>query len=367
LAHDNEEHSADQHGHHAAGDGRDHEGEHGQDHGHAGPVWLESIRQLLPFGHSHDAARIDAALEMSDRGIRSLQLSLMVLLATASFQLVITFFSGSTALLTDTLHNASDALTAVPLWIAFSLGRRQPTRRFTYGYGRAEDLAGIFIVGMILLSAGVAGYESARKIIEPAAVTNVGWVIVAAIVGFLGNEAVALYRTRVGREIGSAALVADGQHARADGLTSLAVLVGAVGLLLGAKWADPLVGLAITLAIIWVGKDAAQTMWHRLMDAVDPEVAESIERAARIDGVVDAGEVRVRWLGHRLQAELRITVDEDLPTSESHRLAEEVRHTLFHAQPQLAVVNIHVDPCGHGGDETHDLTSHHTRVLDASA
>jgi cation diffusion facilitator family transporter len=186
--------------------------------------------------------------------------------------------------------------------------------------------------------------------------------MVAAIVGFLGNEAVAVLRIRVGRQIGSAALVADGQHARVDGLTSLAVLVGALGVLAGFRLADPLVGLLITVAILFIVKDTAITMWRRLMDAVEPEVVDNIERtAAAVPGVEGVHDVRVRWLGHKLQAELHATVDEELPTRESHRIVEEVRHALFHAQPRLAVVNVHVDPCGHGGEDAHALTAHHTQ------
>ncbi len=340
--------------------GHDHPHEHDHEHEHGAFGWLS---ELLPFGHRHSHAEvnIDAALETSDRGIWALKVSLLGLGATALFQVVVVLMSGSVALLADTLHNFSDALTAVPLWIAFVLGRRAATRRFTYGYGRAEDLAGVVIVGMIFASAVVAGYESYQKFVHPQLLDNVGWVIAAAIIGFLGNEAVAVLRIRVGREIGSAALIADGQHARIDGLTSLAVLFGALGSLAGFPLADPIVGLLITLAILFIVKDAALMMLQRLMDAVDPEVVENIEQvASHISQVRDVHDVRVRWLGHKLQAELHIMVDEDLPTRESHRIVEEVRHALFHAQPRLASINVHVDPCGHNGHDPHELTAHHT-------
>ncbi len=338
--------------------------EHGHDHGRPeGPLgWL---RELLPFGHghSHGEVNVDTAMETSDRGIWALKVSLVGLGATALFQVVIVLISGSVALLADTIHNFSDALTAVPLWIAFVLGRRLASRRYTYGYGRAEDIAGVIIVFMILASALIAGYESYQKFINPQALSHVEWVIVAAIVGFLGNEAVAVFRIRVGNEIGSAALVADGQHARVDGITSLAVLFGAIGGLLGFPLADPIIGMLITVAILFIVKDAALTMYRRLMDAVDPEIVDRIEQtAASVPGTGDVHDVRVRWLGHRLQTELHITVDEDLPTRESHRIVEEVRHALFHAQPKLAVVNVHVDPCGHNGEDAHSLTQHHGAV-----
>jgi cation diffusion facilitator family transporter len=279
---------------------------------------------------------------------------------TAAFQVVIVAISGSVALLADTIHNFSDALTAVPLGIAFVLGRRAANRRYTYGYARAEDIAGVIIVGMIFFSALVAGYESYLKFIAPEPLANVGWVIVAALVGFAGNEAVAIFRIRVGREIGSAALIADGQHARVDGLTSLAVLVGALGSVLGYPIMDPIIGLLITVMILFIVKDTAVTMWHRLMDAVEPELVNSLERQARkVVGVQDVHDVRMRWLGHKLHADLHITVDEDLPTRESHRIAEEVRHELLHAQSKLSIVTVHVDPCGHCGEDPHEIVAHH--------
>lgn len=322
-------------------------------------LWGQVRGLLRP--HSHDAAdSVDAQLESSARGIWALKVSLLGLLATAGFQVVVVLISGSVALLADTIHNFSDALTAVPLWIAFVLGRRAATSRYTYGYGRAEDLAGVFIVLMIAASAGLAGWESVQRLLNPQPIANLGWVMVAAVVGFAGNEAVAVFRIRVGNEIGSAALVADGHHARADGFTSLAVLPGAIGVLAGFPLADPLVGLGITVAILFVLRDAGLQMWHRLMDAADPDVVQSLTReAAMVEGVQQVDDVRLRWLGHRLEADMRIVVDEDLPTRDSHRLAEEVRHRLFHVQPKLASIIVHVDPCGHSGDDLHGGTAHH--------
>jgi cation diffusion facilitator family transporter len=334
---------------------------HNHDHGRQG--WL---KEAIPFlhGHSHGEANVDAALESSARGIWALKVSLLVLGATALFQLVIVLISGSVGLLADTIHNVGDALTAVPLWIAFVVGRRAANRRYTYGYGRAEDVAGVVIVGLIFVSALIAAFESIQKLLHPQSLSNIGWVMAAAVIGFLGNEAVAQFRMRVGREIGSAALVADGQHARVDGFTSLAVLVGALGVVAGFPLADPIVGLLITIAILFIVKDTARTMWHRLMDAVEPEVVDTIEQtAAAVPGVEDVHDVRVRWLGHTLGAELHATVDETLPTRASHAIAEEVRHQLFHTLPRLGGVTVHVDPCGHGGDDPHGLTAHHAQPM----
>jgi cation diffusion facilitator family transporter len=303
---------------------------------------------------------VDSAFEESERGLWALKVSLAGLGLTAAIQLVIALISGSAGLLADTIHNASDALTAIPLAIAFVLGKRPPTRRYTYGYGRAEDVAGVTIVGMIFISALVAAYTSLQKLLHPQPLHYLGWVMAAAVVGFLGNEGVAVLRIRVGREIGSAALIADGKHARVDGLTSLAVLVGALGVWAGFSLADPLVGLLITVAILAIVKDAALTMWWRLMDAVDPEVVDGIEQvAAGVAGVEGVHDVRVRWLGHKLQAELHVVVDEEMSTRDSHDILEQVRHALLHAQPRLTVINVHADPCGHGGADPHALTAHH--------
>jgi cation diffusion facilitator family transporter len=297
-------------------------------------------------------------METNTRGVWALKVSLMGLGATALFQLVIVLLSGSAGLLADSIHNVADAFTAVPLWIAFAASRRPATRRYTYGYGRAEDIAGVIIVLVIFLSSLAAGYESAQKLLHPEPLRDAGWVIAAALVGFVGNEGVAVLRIRIGRQIGSAALLADGQHARVDGWTSLAVLLGAVGSLLGWPLADPIIGILITLVILFIIRDSAVMMWRRLMDAVEPPHVGTVEREARaIAGVEDVHGVRLRWIGHTLSTELHITVDEDLPTWESHQIAEQVRQVLFNAQPRVARAMVHVDPCGHGGKDHHAACS----------
>ncbi|MEO3809494.1 cation diffusion facilitator family transporter [Sphaerisporangium sp. B11E5] len=316
-------------------------------------------RVLVP--HSHDSAdRTDAALEGSERGMRVLAVSFAVLVGTAAVQAVVVGVSGSVALLGDTLHNFADALTAVPLAIAFSLGRRAATRRFTYGYGRAEDLAGIVIVLVIAASAALAGFEAVRRLLHPQDVHALGWVAAAALIGFAGNEWVARYRIRVGREIGSAALVADGLHARADGFTSLAVLLGAGGAALGFPLADPLVGLLITGAICFVLRDAAREIYHRLMDAVDPSLIDAAERILlAVPGVRGAGAVRLRWIGHALHAEVEILVDHDLTLVEAHAVAVETEHRLIHHLPRLRAATVHTDPHDPTGADHHAALSTH--------
>lgn len=337
----------------------------GDDHAHE-PGLLGKLLEWVPFlhGHKHADITLDAAIEGSARGIKTLKLSLLILGATALFQVVIVIASGSVALLADTVHNLTDAMTAIPLWIAFVLGRRDPTRRFTYGYGRAEDIAGVFILLVILSSAAFAAYESYDRIINPRGLDNLVWVIIAAVVGFAGNEYVAVLRINTGKAIGSAALVADGEHARVDGLTSLAVLIGALGVAAGFDLADPIIGLIISVAILFIAKDVAMSMLHRVMDAVEPDLVEELERvaddAARgLRGVRGVSDLRVRWLGHALQSELSLTVDQRLSTRQSHDYAEEVRHAMFHARPELTSIIIHVEPDGDGGDDPHFMTAHH--------
>lgn len=162
------------------------------------------------LGHSHTHGTIDPALLTTERGIWAVKWSFIGLAATAIFQGVIVFFSGSVALLADTIHNIADAATAIPLWIAFTLARRQPSPRFTHGYGRVEDVAGLIIVLTILFSAVLAGYQSINRLMHPQTIQHLGAVAVASLIGFAGNEIVAVFRIRVGKEINSAALVADG-------------------------------------------------------------------------------------------------------------------------------------------------------------
>jgi cation diffusion facilitator family transporter len=369
--HDLDHHHADDHGHghdhphdhpHNGDAGHDdqthgHDHPHDHDHEHRGGV-IGTIESLF-IGHRHET-NVDASLEGSAEGIRAVKLSLAGLAVTAAIQLAIVLLSGSAGLLADTIHNFSDALTAIPLGLAFVVGRRPANTSYTYGYGRAEDLAGVAVVLIIFASAVLAFWESLQRLFHPAPLPYVGVVMAAAVVGFLGNEGVAWLRTRTGRKIGSAALEADGQHARADGYTSLGVLVGAVAVWLGAPIADPIVGMLISVAILVVSKDTAVAMWRRLMDAVDPSLVARVERAAlATPGVQSIEDLRVRWLGHRLWAELHAVVDEDLPLRDAHAVAEDLRHRLYHAVPQLAETSVHLDPCGHSGADAHAVTQHH--------
>ena len=307
----------------------DHSGD-GHTHAHEHAGGLRGVLTGIFRPHSHDAAdSIDSVLESSERGIRAVKISFLVLLVTAVLQVAIVVLTGSVALLADTFHNFSDALTAIPLFLAFKLSRRPSTRRYTYGFGRAEDLAGIFVILMITISAVMAGWEAIDRLIHPRPVEHLGILFAAGTIGFLGNELVALYRIREGNAIGSAALVADGYHARTDGFTSLAVAFGAVGVALGFEWADPIIGLLISFAILVVLMSAATQIYERLMDAVDPTLVTKIEhQAEQVDSVRSVSNVRVRWVGHRLMADLTIEVDGSLTVAQGHAVATAVRSRL---------------------------------------
>jgi cation diffusion facilitator family transporter len=323
-----------------------HDHNHGHDHGYQHGTGLRGVVREMFVPHSHDPAdSVDDALESSAQGIRAVKLSLLALGVTALFQLAIVALSGSVALAADTIHNFSDALTAIPLWIAFVLGRKAATKRYTYGFGRAEDLAGLFVLMMIALSAAVAGYQAVRRLIHPVVIENLGWVAAAGLIGFLGNELVALYRIRVGRRIGSAALVADGLHARTDGFTSLAVVLGAAGVWLGFPLADPIVGLLITVAILLVLRSAARDVLSRLLDGVDPRLVETAEQALAAEpGVIGVRRLRMRWIGHSLQADAELDIDPAISLEQAHKLAHNAEHSLTHAVPKLSAALIHAYP-----------------------
>ncbi|MBS1905833.1 MAG: cation transporter [Actinobacteria bacterium] len=304
------EHNRHEHEHNRHAHDHDHGHGHGHGHGHEHPSGVKGFLYGLFVPHTHDAAdAIDDAMEASSAGIRALKMSLVILLVTTILQAVVFFLSGSVALLADTVHNFSDALTAIPLWVAFVLGRRTATRRYTYGFGRAEDLAGLFIVFVVLLSAVVAAWQSIERLLHPQPLHNVGWVIVAGVIGFLGNEAVAIYRIRVGRRIGSAALVADGVHARTDGFTSLAVVLGGFGVMAGFPLADPIVGVLISVAIFVLLIGTIRSIGRRLLDGIEPELVDRAAHAlTHVDGIAEVERIRLRWVGHRLEGDAIIAV-----------------------------------------------------------
>lgn len=319
-------------------EGSDHA--HGHPHGEAGS-----------HGHTHGV--IDPTIATTERGIWAIKWSFVILAITAVFQIVVVLLSGSVALLADTIHNVGDATTAIPLWIAFRLARRKPSARFTYGYGRVEDLAGVAIVLIILFSAIVAGYEAIDRLMHPQPIQQLLWVAVAGLAGFIGNEVVAVFRIRVGRQINSAALIADGYHARTDGLTSLAVVAGVVGVWLGFPLADPIIGLLITLAILGIVWQSAKAVFTRMLDGVEPRMIDEIRHAAEhLPGIRTVLDVRARWLGHRLVAEIDIAVAGDTTVSQADAVAAAFEHELMGHLPALKSARIRVRPsdANAGGD-----------------
>jgi cation diffusion facilitator family transporter len=325
------------------GQGHDHAHEHGH-HGH-GP------------GHTHGV--VDPVLATTARGIWAIKWSFVILGVTAALQLGIVVLSGSVALLADTIHNVGDAATAVPLWVAFLFARRAASARFTYGFGRVEDVAGVLVVLIIACSAVVAGYEAVQRLLHPQPVGLLGWVAAAGVVGFVGNEWVAGLRIRVGRAIDSVALIADGYHARTDGLTSLAVVLGALGVWLGFPAADPLIGLVITAMIVGIVWQSTKAVFTRLLDGIDPAILADIRHAVQHTPAVQAvTQVRARWVGHRLHAELNITVRPELSVAQGHAIATDVRHHLLHHVPSLTNAIIHVDPLDASGEEYHRIGEH---------
>jgi len=326
------------------------------DHGTRGGIGglADRLRHALSHDHDHQAPLADTGAA----GVRASKVSLVGLGITAALQAVLVVFTGSVALLSDTIHNLTDALTAIPLWIAFSLGRRSGTKRFTFGLGRAEDLAGLLIIAAITVSAGGVAWESIRRMFDARALDHVPWVIAAGLIGAIGNELVAEYRIHVGKQISSAALVADGHHARADALTSLAVVGAGIGAALDADWVDPAAGLLVAVMILVLLRRSAARVFGRLLDAVDPELVDlATETARAVPGVDSVDGIQMRWHGHRMLVTLVAAVDPDLTVRQGHEIAQAISHAVAHAFPFRVEALVHIDPVGDAG--AHDLTAHH--------
>ncbi len=317
--------------------------DHGPESPHGSKVgrWLHQIT-----GHSHHGpVEVDTALEHDGRGLRALKVSLLALLATSILQTAIVFLSGSVALLSDALHNLADAMTSIPLWIAFVLIRRGATSRFTYGYGKSEDLAGVIVLVVVFFSACTAVYEAVLRFLSPGTISHPGWVAAAAVVGFVGNETVAQIRIGTGRQIGSAALIADGQHSRIDGLTSLLVLVGVAGSAMGYPLMDPLVGLAIGLVILYIATSSIRPIGLRLLDSIEPEHLDRIrEVAANVPGIRSISRIRARWSGHRIMGDIDLVIDPTLSPTEMERIGKDLEASLMRSIPFLGEVAVRCRP-----------------------
>jgi cation diffusion facilitator family transporter len=333
----------DEHGYHSHDHAHDEHNDH--NHGHE--------------GHGHEHGRVDADLYGNRAGLRAVQISTAGMLLVSLIQLVIALLGGSAGLFADALHNLGDVLTTVALWIAFVVSNRAANRRYTYGYYRSEDLAGIFIVLVIIGSAVAGAVESIFKLTSGNVPTQIYLSMIAAAIGCIGNEVLAQYKIRVGRRINSVPLMADGQHSRIDGLTSLAALIGLIGVRLGFPLADPIAGLIITLVILSVVYSTGRSVLQRLLDAVDPRVVPTIiETAGEVQGVEAVTDVRARWVGHTLHIAMNIEVDAQLTLLQAHEIAEEVRHQLFHNIAGVSEVIVHTDPSSASGDYHQELAHH---------
>ncbi len=320
--------------------------------------FADRVRRVLRYSNDHSHDHEAPLADTGAAGVRASKVSLVGLGITAALQAVLVVITGSVALLSDTLHNLTDALTAVPLWIAFALGRRANSKRFTFGLGRAEDLAGLLIVAAIAVSAGGVAWESTRRLFNQSALEHVPWVIAAGFIGAIGNELVARYRIRVGRQISSEALIADGHHARADALTSLAVVAAGVGAALEADWVDPAAGLLVAVMILLLLRRSAARVFGRVLDGVDPALVDKTTDVARsVAGVESIEGVRMRWHGHRMLVTVVAAVDPDLSVREGHQIAQTVAHDVIHAFPFATEALVHIDPSG--DIDAHELTDHH--------
>ncbi|WP_141432233.1 cation diffusion facilitator family transporter [Bacillus sp. 03113] len=312
-------------------------------------------------GHPHTHGGVNGSLIKNKEGTKVLLISLIGLLLTAIFQTVIVTMTGSAALLADTIHNFGDALTSIPLWIAFVLSRQLPTKRFTYGLKRSEDFAGLFIVFVIFVSAVIAGYETLNKLSDETQVDHLGLTAIAAIVGYVGNEIVAIYRIRMGKRMGSAALIADGHHARFDSWTSLAVLIGVLGTWFGYPILDPIIGLIITVMILFTAKDSAKVIFTRLLDGIEPEYIDNITKSAsKIKSIRNVNDVKARWLGHEIVIDISITIDSNLSIKEGHNVVKNLIHQLQHDIEHISSIQVHVDPLEEPGALFHKHEYYHT-------
>jgi cation diffusion facilitator family transporter len=328
-----------------AHDHAEHEHDHGNGkHEHAGK------------DHGHEHGKVDADLYGNRAGLRAVQISTAGMLLVSVIQFAIAWIGGSAGLFADALHNFGDVFTTIALWIAFVISNRAANQRYTYGYYRAEDLAGIFIVLVIIASATASAVESIQKLTSGNIPTQIYLSMAAALVGVAGNELLAQYKISVGKRINSVSLIADGHHSRIDGLTSLAAFIGLLGVKLGFPKADPIAGIVITIVIVTVVFSTSRSVMQRLLDAVDPHVVPSIiTTASAVPGVEQVTDVRARWVGHTLHVVMNIEVDAELTLLKAHAIAEDVRHQLFHEVKGISEVLIHTDPSSRSGDHHLEL------------
>lgn len=325
---------------------------HDHDHDHHDDDEAHGRAEARGHGHSH------GTITAEPNALRVTLVSSAVLGAVAAVELGVAVVSHSAGVLADGLHNLGDLSTTIALAAAFVLSRRAPSRRFPYGYHRGEDLAGLFVLLLIVASAVASGVTSVDHLLHRQTITAFGAALAVALIGFAGNEGVAQYKTIAGRRLGSVGLIADGQHSRVDGFASLAAAAGVVGAWAGAPILDPIAGLVLTVVIAWVAVDTGRHVTARLLDEADASLVELITTTASgVPGVVRVAQANARWTGRRVRAELTLEVPPHETVARAHALGEEVRHRLFHRVESLAGVIVHLDPAGDAA--AHRETSHH--------
>jgi len=336
--------------------------EHDNVRGHRSGIvsTIVSIFNLGDHTHEHGNLAHDSALKENELGIRTIYIVIALLGLTTVFQIGIYLMSGSVALLGDTVHNFGDAIISIPLLFAFWLANKRANKRYTYGYGRAEDLAGLFIVLAISISAFYILWESLHRLFNPVPLDNLELVAAAAIVGFAGNVLAAMIQIRTGKKMKSDALIANGTHSQTDGLTSLAILVAVMGAWFGYPIIDAIIGIVMGIIILFIAKDSAKSMWYKLMDAVDPTIVKKAERIVNEHpDVKDVQRLQMRWIGHHLQVEAVLSLNADLNTAQCNSVSEHISHHLYHDIPNLSETTIAVIPWSTDGKTFHCEASHH--------
>jgi cation diffusion facilitator family transporter len=289
--------------------------------------------------HHHSSAQYG-----NKDAVRAVIVSAVGLGLAALAEIVASILSGSASVLADGLHNAGDVMTSFILLFTFALVRRPATRRYSSGYGRFEDVATLLIIVVIIVTAAVAAAESIGKLIQPVTYSNIPLSMGAALVGVIANLGVSVYKLRVGRWIGSESLAADGIHSRIDALVSAGAFAG-IGLAgLGLRIADPIVGILITVAIVYVLAGTVKQLYYRMMDAVDPTIVDELTSAASsVPGVLQVHDVRVRWVGRELVAVMHVAVNPKSTLEEAHAVAMRVEVAVCHEVP-AARLEVHMDP-----------------------
>ncbi len=304
--------------------------------------------------HGHSVAAAETFASSTRAGVMALRIGVAGLALTTAIQVGLYVISGSVALLGDTLHNGIDVAGTGIVWAAFALTRRERSARFNYGFHRFEDIAALIVVVLIAASAVVVVYEGITSLGNEPDIGQPWVVLIAGVVGLVGNEGVALFKIRTGKRIGSAALVADGRHSQADGLSSAGVIVAAVGLMAGVRWLDPLAGVAIGALIAWTAFESGRDVLLRLLDSSDPAIRGELEKlAVGVAGVDHINDLRMRELGRTVHVVANVCMPGGYTLKQAHETAEELRDAWLHALPPGSAVDIHVDPYTAGEPSPH--------------